>query len=74
MKEVKRMLFGIALIIFGCLAPFTLVTATSVFGAVGLAIAFIGLFVALLALTAPPEKPEKFEKPKATEEAEKTDD
>lgn len=74
MKEVKRMLFGIALIIFGCLAPFTLVTATSVFGAVGLAIAFIGLFVAFLALTAPPEKAEK---PKATvksEEAEKTDD
>lgn len=74
MKSIKSMLFGIALIIFGCLAPFTLVTATSVFGAVGLAIAFIGLFVALLALTAPPEKPEKSEKPKAPEEAEKTDD
>lgn len=71
MKSIKSMLFGIALIIFGCLAPFTLVTATSVFGAVGLAIAFIGLFVALLALTAPPEKPEKSEKPKAPEEAEK---
>lgn len=70
MKSIKSMLFGIALILFGCLAPFTLVTATSVFGAVGLAIAFIGLFVALLALTAPPEKPEKSEKPKATEEAE----
>lgn len=71
MKSIKSMLFGIALILFGCLAPFTLVTATSVFGAVGLAIAFIGLFVALLALTAPPEKPEKSEKPKAPEEAEK---
>lgn len=71
MKSIKSMLFGIALILFGCLAPFTLVTATSVFGAVGLAIAFIGLFVALLALTAPVEKPEKSEKPKATEEAEK---
>lgn len=71
MKSIKSMLFGIALIIFGCLAPFTLVTATSVFGAVGLAIAFIGLFVALLALTAPVEKPEKSEKPKAPEEAEK---
>lgn len=70
MKSIKSMLFGIALILFGCLAPFTLVTATSVFGAVGLAIAFIGLFVALLALTAPPEKPEKSEKPKAPEEAE----
>lgn len=70
MKSIKSMLFGIALIIFGCLAPFTLVTATSVFGAVGLAIAFIGLFVALLALTAPPEKPEKSEKPKVPEEAE----
>ena len=67
MKSIKSMLFGIALIIFGCLAPFTLVTATSVFGAVGLAIALIGLFVALLALTAPPEKAEK---PKAPEEAE----
>lgn len=67
MKSIKSMLFGIALILFGCLAPFTLVTATSVFGAVGLAIAFIGLFVALLALTAPPEKAEK---PKAPEEAE----
>lgn len=67
MKSIKSMLFGIALILFGCLAPFTLVTATSVFGAVGLAIAFIGLFVALLALTAPPEKPKK---PKAPEEAE----
>lgn len=71
MKSIKSMLFGIALILFGCLAPFTLVTATSVFGAVGLAIAFIGLFVALLALTAPVEKPEKSEKPKAPEEAEK---
>lgn len=74
MKSIKRMLFGIALILFGCLSPFTLITATDGVGAVGLIIAFIGLFVAFLALTAPPEKPEKSEKPKATEEAEKTDD
>ena len=59
MKEIKRMLFGIALILFGCLAPFTLATATSVVGAVGLIIAFIGLFVAFLALTAPIEKARK---------------
>lgn len=74
MKSIKRMLFGIALILFGCLSPFTLITATDGVGAVGLIIAFIGLFVAFLALTAPPEKAEK---PKATvksEEAEKTDD
>lgn len=67
MKSIKRMLFGIALILFGCLSPFTLITATDGVGIVGLAIAFIGLFVALLALTAPPEKAEK---PKAPEEAE----
>ena len=73
MKEIKRMLFGIALILFGLIAPFTLVTATSVFGAVGLAIAFIGLFVALLALTAPPEKPKKPAEPPKSEETEKTE-
>ena len=73
MKEIKRMLFGIALILFGCLAPFTLATATSVVGAVGLIIAFIGLFVAFLALTAPPEKAEKRAEPAKSEEAEKTD-
>ncbi len=73
MKSIKSMLFGIALILFGCLAPFTLVTATSVFGAVGLAIAFIGLFVALLALTAPPEKPKKPAEPPKSEETEKTE-
>lgn len=67
MKSIKRMLFGIALILFGCLSPFTLITATDGVGAVGLIIAFIGLFVAFLALTAPPEKAEK---PKAPEEAE----
>ena len=73
MKEIKRMLFGIALILFGCLAPFTLATATSVVGAVGLIIAFIGLFVAFLALTAPIEKTEKRAEPAKSEEAEKTD-
>ena len=59
MKEIKRMLFGIALILFGCLSPFTLITATDGVGAVGLIIAFIGLFVAFLALTAPIEKSRK---------------
>lgn len=73
MKSLKSMLFGIALIIFGCLVPFTVITATSVFGAVGLAIAFIGLFVALLALTAPPEKPKKPAEPVKSEETEKTE-
>ena len=73
MKEIKSMLFGIALILFGCLSPFTLITATDGVGAVGLIIAFIGLFVAFLALTAPIEKAEKRAEPAKSEEAEKTD-
>ena len=73
MKEIKRMLFGIALILFGCLSPFTLITATDGVGAVGLIIASIGLFVAFLALTAPIEKAEKRVEPAKSEEAEKTD-
>lgn len=73
MKSIKRMLFGIALILFGCLSPFTLITATDGVGAVGLIIAFIGLFVAFLALTAPPEKPKKPAEPVKSEETEKTE-
>ncbi len=73
MKEIRRMLFGIALIMFGCLAPFTVITATSWIGAVGLVIAFIGLFVAFLALTAPIEKAEKRAEPAKSEETQKED-
>lgn len=73
MKEIRRMLFGIALILFGCIAPFTLATVTSVVGAVGLIIAFIGLFVAFLALTAPIEKAEKRAEPAKSEDAGRTD-
>lgn len=70
MKSIKSMLFGIALIIFGCLVPFTVITATDAVGLIGVMVAFIGLIVAALALGAPVEKPEKSEKPKATEEVE----
>lgn len=44
MKEIKRMLFGIALILFGCLAPFTL----NAFWEICMIIAIIGLLVVVL--------------------------
>lgn len=44
MKEIKRMLFGIALIIFGLVAPLTL----NAFWGIGIIIAIIGLFVVVL--------------------------
>lgn len=44
MKEIKRMLFGIALILFGCLAPITL----NAFWEIGMIIAIIGLLVVVL--------------------------
>lgn len=52
MKSIKSMLFGIALILFGCLVPFTVITATSAVGLIGVMVAFIGLIVAALALSA----------------------
>ena len=44
MKEIKRMLFGIALILFGCLAPITL----NAFWEIGMIIAIIGLLEVVL--------------------------
>lgn len=72
MKEVKRTLFGIALILFGCLVPFTVITATSAVGLIGVMVAFIGLIVAALALSAPVELKKPAE-PVKSEEAERAD-
>lgn len=72
MKSIKSMLFGIALILFGCLVPFTVITATSAVGLIGVMVAFIGLIVAALALSAPVESKKPAEPPKS-EEAEKTE-
>ena len=47
MKLIKTMLFGIALILFGLIAPITL-NALNAFWEIGMIIAIIGLLVVVL--------------------------